>query len=66
MFTTLELVAYVLIFLSMPFKGIALMNLQNKTRDFSISKKKYMQWNLISYLLLIPGVILFVMEVVLK
>ncbi len=66
MFTTLELVAYALIFLSMPFKGIALMNLQNKTRDFSISKKKYMQWNLISYLLLIPGVILFVMEVVLK
>ena len=38
MFTTLELVAYALIFLSIPFKGIALMNLNNKTRDFSISK----------------------------
>lgn len=66
MFTTLELVAYALIFLSIPFKGIALMHLKNTTRDFSISKKKYMQWNLISYLLLIPGVILFVMEVFLK
>lgn len=66
MFTTLELAAYALIFLSIPFKGIALMNLKNTTRDFSISKKKYFQWNLISYLLLIPGVILFVMEVILK
>lgn len=66
MFTTLELVAYALIFLSIPFKGIALMNLKNNSRDFAISKKKYMQWNLLSYLLLIPGVILFVMEVILK
>ena len=66
MFTTLELAAYALIFLSIPIKGIALMNLNNKTRDFSISKKKYMQWNIISYLLLIPGIVLFVMEVLLK
>jgi hypothetical protein len=66
MFTTLELVAYALIFPSIPFKGIALMNLNNKTRDFSISKKKYMQWNIISYLLLVPGIVLFVMEVLLK
>ncbi len=66
MFTTLELVAYALIFLSLPFKGIALMNLNNKSRDFAISKKKYMTWNIISYLLLVPGVILFVMEVILK
>ncbi len=66
MFTTLELAAYALIFLSIPFKGIALMNLNNKNRDFAVSKKKYMQWNIISYLLLVPGVILFVMEVILK
>ena len=66
MFTTLELVAYALIFLSIPFKGIALMNLNNKTRDFAISKKKYMQWNIITYLLLVPGIVLFVMEVLLK
>ena len=66
MFTTLELVAYALIALSIPFNGIALMNLNNKNRDFAISKKRYMQWNIISYLLLVPGIILFVMEVILK
>ena len=60
MFTTLELVAYALIFLSIPFKGIALMNLNNKNREFEISKKLYTKFNIISYLLLVPGVILFV------
>ena len=55
MFTTLELVAYALIALSMPFKGIALMNLNNKTRDFAISKKKYMIWGMKLYKLKMEG-----------
>lgn len=64
--TTLEILAYALIFLSIPFKGIALINLNNKNRDFAVSKKKYMQWNIISYLLLVPGIVLFVTQVILK
>jgi len=58
--TTLEIVSYVLILVSAVFKGIALMNLNNKNREFEISKKKYTRFNIVSYLLLIPGVILFV------
>ncbi len=64
--TTLEILAYALIFLSIPFKGIALINLNNKNRDFAVSKKRYMQWNIISYLLLVPGIVLFVTQVILK
>lgn len=64
--TTLEILAYALIFLSIPFKGIALINLNNKNRDFAVSKKRYMQWNIISYLLLVPGIVLFVTQVLLK
>lgn len=64
--TTLEILAYALIFLSIPFKGIALINLNNKNRDFAVSKKKYIQWNIISYLLLVPGIVLFVTQVLLK
>ncbi|MBR5318096.1 MAG: hypothetical protein IKU46_00660 [Peptococcaceae bacterium] len=64
--TTLEILAYVLILLSIPFKGIALINLNNKNRDFAVSKKRYMQWNIISYLLLVPGIVLFVTQVILK
>lgn len=58
--TTLEIVSYVLILVSAVFKGIALMNLNNKTREFEVSKKIYTKFNIISYLLLVPGVILFV------
>ena len=58
--TTLEIVSYVLILVSAVFKGIALMNLNNKNREFEISKKLYTKFNIISYLLLGPGVILFV------
>lgn len=58
--TTLEIVSYVLILVSAVFKGIALMNLNNKNREFEISKKLYAKFNIISYLLLVPGVILFV------
>ena len=58
--TTLEIVSYVLILISAVFKGIALMNLNNKNREFEISKKLYTKFNIISYLLLVPGVILFV------
>ena len=64
--TTLEILAYVLILLSIPFKGIALINLNNKNRDFAVSTKKYIQWNIISYLLLVPGIVLFVTQVILK
>lgn len=64
--TTLEILAYVLILFSIPFKGIALINLNNKNRDFAVSKKRYMQWNIISYLLLVPGIVLFVTQVILK
>lgn len=58
--TTLEIVSYVLILVSAVFKCIALMNLNNKNREFEISKKLYTKFNIISYLLLVPGVILFV------
>ena len=34
--TTLEIVSYVLILVSAIFKGIALMNLNNKNREFEI------------------------------
>lgn len=57
--TTLEIVSYVLILVSAVFKGIALMNLNNKSRAFEISKKHYTRFNIISYLTLVPGVILF-------
>ena len=59
MFTTMELVAYALILVSAVFKGLALMNLNNKSRDFAISKKKYGQLNLLCYMFLIPGVLLW-------
>ena len=59
MFTTMEIVAYILILVSAVFKGLALMNLNNKSREFSISKKKYGQWNLLCYLFLSPGVLLW-------
>ncbi len=58
--TTLEIVSYVLILVSAVFKGIALMNLNNKSREFEISKKLYTKFNIVSYLMLVPGVILFV------
>ena len=58
--TTLEIVSYVLILVSAVFKGIALMNLNNKNREFEISKKLYTKFNIVSYLMLVPGVILFV------
>ena len=57
--TILEIVSYVLILLSAVFKGIALMNLNNKNREFTISKKLYTRFNIASYLMLLPGVILF-------
>ena len=55
-----------------PIIAWGVLELYNSTKDITMltdtydKLKKYMQWNLISYLLLIPGVILFVMEVVLK
>lgn len=55
-----ELTSYILILVSAVFKGIALMHLNNKNRAFEISKKFYTKFNIVSYLLLIPGVILFV------
>lgn len=58
--TTLEIVALVLILVSAVFKGIALMNLNNKNREFDVSKKLYFKFNVVSYLTLVPGVILFV------
>lgn len=57
--TTLEILAYALIFLSIPFKIIALMHLNNKQLDFSLRQKKYMKFNLICYAFLFPGIILF-------
>ena len=58
--TTLEIVSYILILVSAVFKGIALMNLNNKNREFEISKKLYTKFNIVSYLMLVPGVALFV------
>lgn len=58
--TTLEIVSYVLILVSAVFKGIALVNLNNKKREFEISKKLYTRFNIVSYLFLVPGIIIFV------
>lgn len=54
----LEIIALVLIVISALFKGLALKHLSNKTWEFELRKKKYMQMNISSYLFLIPGVIL--------
>lgn len=54
----LEIVALILIVISALFKGLALKYLSNKTWEFELRKKKYMQMNIPSYLFLIPGVIL--------
>ncbi len=58
--TTLEIASYVLILVSAVFKGLALMNLNNKNREFEVSKKLYTKFNIVSYLMLVPGVIIFV------
>lgn len=56
----LEITSYLLVFVSAIIKGIALLHLNNKNRAFEVSKKMYMKFNIVSYLLLVPGVILFV------
>lgn len=56
----LEITSYLLVLVSAIIKGIALLHLNNKNRAFEISKKLYMKFNIASYLLLVPGVILFV------
>lgn len=56
----LEITSYLLVLVSAIIKGIALLHLNNKNRAFEISKKLYMKFNIVSYLLLVPGVILFV------
>ncbi len=55
----MEILSYVLILVSAVFKGIALMNLNNKNRAFEVSKKRYTRFNILSYLTLVPGVIIF-------
>ena len=65
MFATMKIVSYILILVSTVFKGLALMNLSNKSRDFAISRKKYKQFNLICYLFLLPGVLLFAYSAIL-
>lgn len=56
----LEITSYLLVLVSAIIKAIALLHLNNKNRAFEISKKLYMKFNIVSYLLLVPGVILFV------
>lgn len=56
----LEITSYLLVLVSAIIKAIALLHLNNKNRAFEISKKLYMKFNIASYLLLVPGVILFV------
>ena len=63
MFAALEILSYTLILISAVFKIIALVQLSNKSRDFTISKKKYTQMNIACYLFLIPGVLLFVYSI---
>ena len=65
MFATMKIISYILILVSDVFKGLALMNLSNKSRDFSISRQKYKQFNLVCYLFLLPGVLLFVYSAIL-
>lgn len=65
MFATMKIVSYILILVSAVFKGLALINLSNKSRDFAISRKKYKQFNLICYLFLLPGVLLFAYSAIL-
>lgn len=57
--STLELISYGLILVSAVFKGIALMNLNNKSREFAVNKKAYTRFNIVSYLTLVPGVLIF-------
>jgi len=59
MFEIMKFISYIFILISAVLKGLALINLSNKSRDFSISKKKYQQWNILCYLFLLPGVLLF-------
>ena len=65
MFATMKIVSYILILVSAVFKGLALMNLSNKSRDFAISRKKYKHFTLICYLFLLPGVLLFAYSAIL-
>lgn len=65
MFATMKIVSYVLVFISAIFKTIALVELSNKKRDFAISQKKYKQMNLVCYLFLLPGVLLFIYSAIL-
>ena len=65
MFATMKSISYILILVSAVFTGLALMNLSNKSRDFSISRQKYKQFNLVCYLFLLPGVLLFVYSAIL-
>ena len=65
MFATMKIVSYILILVSAVFKGLALMNLSNKSRDFAISRKKYKQFHLICYLFLLPGVLVFAYSAIL-
>ena len=65
MFATMKIVSYVLVFISAIFKIIALVELSNKKRDFAISQKKYKQMNLVCYLFLLPGVLLFIYSTIL-
>jgi len=60
MFSTMEIIAFLLIGISLIWKIIALTTLNNKSIDFSIRKKKYLLWNGLCYLFLIPGVLLYV------
>lgn len=57
---TLEIIAVVLIVVSTVFKGLALRNLSNQNLEFDVRKKKYMQMNILSYIFLVPGVILLI------
>lgn len=65
MFQIMKYVSYALILISAVFKGIALWQLSNKKRDFAVSRKKYTQMNIVCYLFLLPGVLLFIYSAIL-
>ena len=59
MYETMKLVSYALILVSAVFKGVALMHLSNQKNDFGVRQTRYKQFNLLCYLFLLPGILLF-------
>lgn len=56
---TFEWISYLLILISAVMKGLALYHLSQKSFDFPTRQKRYMRFNMLCYLFLLPGVLLW-------